>query len=662
VIKAKSLSGGDMPSEIKGWCGRILKIDLSTHGISELETMAYAGRFLGGRGIATRVYWEEVQPEVGAYDPRNCLILMTGPLGATGAQGASRLVVAGKSPMTLPEGFCYGNLGGYFGPSLKMAGYDGIVVTGRAERPSCISIHDGKTEILAATELWGKGTYEVQGILREKYGKRVHFLATGLAGENRCRIATIQTDLEGSATCGFGAVMGSKNLKAIAVVGTKRVAVARHGDLIELNRRAISLSKRGLLRMPLPKKQIQYVKKASCYQCGLDCLRGVFRTASGKEAVRKCQSMVFYVPWVLDAPGEPIETALDATHLCNDLSLCTMEMGNLISWLHQCLESGYLTEKETGLEFSKVGTREFLERLVTMIALRKGFGDVLAEGILRAQQVLGNKAPKFFLENISGVGEETAYSPRLYIVNALLYALEPRQHMALLHEVSYMIARWLLHRIRPDLSPTTGEVFRAAATKFWGHAKAWNMSTYEGKAVAAAKIQDRTYTKDSLVLCENAWPIMDSFNTPDHLGDSSLESKLFTAATGIETGEAELNVYGERIFNQQRAVLLREGWRPIVDDSPAEVNFTDPLKYGFLNPHLIVPGPGEEALSMEGNMLDRDKFARMRAEFYQLRGWDPQTGLQKTHTLQRLDLDDLVKALRTRDLLIQKDPDIRRTT
>jgi aldehyde:ferredoxin oxidoreductase len=178
------------------------------------------------------------------------------------------------------------------------------------------------------------------------------------------------------------------------------------------------------------------------------------------------------------------------------------------------------------------------------------------------------------------------------------------------------------------------------------------MTTYEGKALAAAKIQDRTYAKDSLVLCDSAWPIMDSFNTPDHVGDSGLESRLFTAVTGIETDEAGLNLYGERIFNLQRAVLLREGWRPAVDDSPAAVNFTDPLKHDSLNPHLIVPGPGEDAVSMKGNILDRDQFARMRGEFYELRGWDPETGLQKTRTLERLDLDDLVEELKTRSLLV----------
>jgi aldehyde:ferredoxin oxidoreductase len=144
LIKVNSLIKGDMSSEIKGWCGRILKIDLSTNGITELETMAHAVRFLGGRGIATRIYWEEVEPEVGAYDPRNCLIFMSGTLGATGAQGASRFVVAGKSPMVLPEGFCYGHLGGYFAAELKKAGFNSVVIVGQAPKPICLWIQDDK--------------------------------------------------------------------------------------------------------------------------------------------------------------------------------------------------------------------------------------------------------------------------------------------------------------------------------------------------------------------------------------------------------------------------------------------------------------------------------------------------------------------------------------
>lgn len=636
-----------MASKIYGWCGKILKVNLGSGAVTELETMDYAHRFLGGRGIATRIYWDEVAPSVKAFDPENCLIFMSGPLGATGAQGASRFVVAGKSPMLMPERFCYGNLGGYFGPHLKKAGFDGMVITGRADRPSYLLINDGKLEILDASSLWGKGTYEVRNILRNKYGNQVHFLTTGVAGENRCRSATVITDHEGSATGGFGAVMGSKNLKAIAAVGTGTPAVARPKELAELNRLTIRLSKRGTLRMPLPKQLIQYVGKAPCYQCGLDCLRGLFRTASGKEAVRKCQSMVFYMPWVFQKPGESIDTALDATEICNDLALCTMEMSNVIRWLDQCFRSGSLTERETGLALSKIGSRAFFEDLAEKVAHRKGFGDILAQGLLRAGKTLGDRGREPFRENTSGVGLEGAYSPREYLIHSLLYAFEPRQHMATLHEVSYMIARWLLHRIRPELSPTAAEVFRVAAAKFWGHPEAWDMTTYEGKAVAAARIQDRTYAKDSLVLCDCAWPMMDSFNTPDHVGDPTLESRVFTSVTGIETDEAGLRLYGERIFNLQRAILLREGWRPVLNDAPAPVHFRDPVEVDPLNPQLIVPGPGEDPVSVKGNILDREKFEKMRAEYYALRGWDPQTGLQRMETLERLGLNDVAQEMKT---------------
>jgi aldehyde:ferredoxin oxidoreductase len=634
-----------MATQLCGWCGKILKVDLTRSGIAEMDTMDYADRFLGGRGIATRLYWEEVKPETGALEPENRLILMTGPLGATGVQGASRFEVAGKSPMLLPERFCYGNLGGYFAPFLKKAGYDGVVVSGRADRPSYLLVTDGRAEIRDAASLWGKSVSEVRDALQAEHGKNVHFVTTGLAGENQCRNATLMTDHEGSATGGFGAVLGSKNLKAIAVVGTGRPAVARQKELTELIRLSIRMSERGTLRMPTPKKLIRYVGKASCYQCGLDCLRGVFRTASGKEAVRKCQSLVFYMPYAFMRPDGDADTTVDATDLCNEYSLCTMEMSNLIEWLAACHRAGVLTEEQIGLDMSDVGSGDFIRRLVTMIAGREGMGDVLAEGLLRAGEALGEGPKAQFTENMEGVGMTGAYAAREYIPHALLYAMEPRQPIAMLHEVSYLIARWLLHLIRPQLSPTTAEVFRKAATRFWGSDKAWDLTTYEGKAVAAARIQDRTLMKDSLVLCDSAWPMMDSFNTPDHVGDPTLESRLFSAVTGIDTEEEGLLAYGERIFNQQRAILLREGWKAKEDDMPAEYNFIEPVESDLLNPQLIVPGPTEEPVSIRGNVLDRQKFEEMREEFYDLRGWDPATGLQKKETLARLGLGDVAEEL-----------------
>jgi len=641
-----------MAAKIFGWCGKILNVDLSNARITERETMDYTDRFLGGRGIATRIYQEEVGPDVGAFDPKNRLILMSGPLGATGAQGASRFEVVGKSPMLMPEGFCYGNLGGFFGPYLKRAGYDGVVISGRSEKPVYLWIHDGKTQILDASLLWGKGVYAVRDVLKNTHGQNVRFVTTGVAGENMCRNANLMTDNEGSATGGFGAVMGSKNLKAVAVLGTGKPAVARPEDLKELNQRAVRLNQRDPLFVPFPEEQVRRTGKSSCYQCGLDCkYRNKYRTASGKDVVRKCQSMFVYFPWVMGRPGESTETAVDATGICNDLSLCTMEMFNIIQWLDNCCKSGFLTDKEIGLDMSKLGTYEFFKDLANMIARRKGFGNILAEGLLRAGETLGDKAKAHFANEVSGVGDGATYSAREYLMNGLLYALEPRQPIAMLHEISWLTGQWVMHQANPDASPVSSEVFRAAARKFWGHDMAWDLTTHAGKATAVAKIIDRTYVKDSLLLCDSVWPIMVSWNTPDRLGDPTLESQIFSAATGIETDETGLNQYGERIFNLQRGILLREGRRPKADDMVAEFNFTDPVESVFMNPDVIVPGPGKEVISRKGQTLDRDVFATMRKEFYDLRGWDTDTGLQKAETLERLGLSDLTQDLKQLDLI-----------
>ena len=635
-----------MTSDIFGWCGKILKVDLSSSTISELNTMDYAKRYLGGRGVATRIYYDEVKPETAAFDPDNCLMLMNGPFTATGVQGASRFEAVGKSPMTLPETFCYGNMGGFFGPFLKRAGYDGIAVTGKSQRPVYIWITDGRAEILDAGFIWGKGTYESRELLKEKHGKKVRSVLIGPAGENMCRTAALITDHEGAATGGFGAVMGSKNLKAVAVMGSGNPQIAGKEELKKLNKYTIELSQRGTLRMPAPKQFLRYIKTASCYQCGFDCFRGLYRTVDGREEIRKCQSLVFYMPDTLMRERATIDPALDATHICNDYGFCTMEMDNILYFLREAFQGGYLSQKETGIDIAQIGTRKFMEDLVGMIVQRQGFGDLLAEGLLRAGEKLGEEAKAYFGERVGGVGVNSGYTPREYIGTALLWALESRQPIAQLHEISYPIARWLLHQIKPELSPTSAKVFREQMIRFQGGENAWDQTSYEGKALAAKIIQERVMVKDSLLLCEAAWPIMDSFNTADNVGDPALESKLFSAVTGIDTDADQLLVYGERIFNLQRAILIREGWRPKIDDYPQAYNFTEPVEMSGINPRMIVPGPTEEPVSFRGNILDRKKYEDMRDEYYDLRGWDRETGLQKEETLRRLNMDDLADDLK----------------
>jgi len=634
-----------MPHPLHGWCGKILNVDLTDGRITERNTMDYAHRFLGGRGIATRIYWEEVGPEVKALDPENRLILMTGPLGAVGAQGASRFVVAGKSPLSLPEGFCYGNMGGFFGPFLKRAGYDGVVISGKSETPVYLFIEDGEARLLDAAELWGQGVYAARDRLKATHGDKVRFVTTGPAGEHLCRSANLMTDNEGSVTGGFGAVFGSKNLKAVAVVGAGHPTAARPDEVKDLNRRVIELTARPPLVPPFPPDQVSRTGKGSCYQCGLVCdYRNTYTTASGKEVIRKCQSMFVYFPWVMRRPEQTAETAIDATGLCNDLSLCTMEMYNVVEWIEAAYRAGYLTDRRTGLKIDELGTPAFFRDLMEMIVHREGFGDILAEGLLRAGEILGEEARAHFSNEVAGVGGGATYSGREYLTNSLLYALEPRQPIAMLHEISRLTGQWVNHQADPASSPVSSDVYRAAARRFWSHDRAWDMTVPDGKAIAAARIMDRTFAKDSLVLCDSCWPLMVSRHTPDGVGDPTLESRYFSAVTGIDMDEAGLHEYGERIFNLQRAILIREGHRPRTDDAPAEFNFTDPVETVFMNPEVIVPGPGDAIVSHKGKTLDREVYESIRREFYELRGWDPQTGEQKKETLARQGLQELMDA------------------
>jgi aldehyde:ferredoxin oxidoreductase len=290
-----------------------------------------------------------------------------------------------------------------------------------------------------------------------------------------------------------------------------------------------------------------------------------------------------------------------------------------------------------------MGTRKFLETLLHVIAHREGFGDVLAEGVMRAKEHVSKDAQALMSHAVAPIGRHDNVPPRAYIVNALLYPFEPRMHPITVHELIYACIPWRQHQADPNLTPITPEIFCQIAKTFWGSEDAADQTTYKGKALAAKNIQNRTYLRDSLGLCDFVWPITYSLNTPDHLGDPALEGKIFTAVTGIPA--SELDTYAERIFNMQRLILVREEHRIPDDDYPPEFNFILPLK---TNPHgmpVMVPGPGAKSVSATGKVLDRDKFTTMLKEYYGLRGWDEVTGLPTKDTLNILGMEDMVSGL-----------------
>lgn len=628
-----------------GWTGKILEVNLSNSKITNSPTQPYAGQYLGGRGIATRIYWETVKPETRAFDPENRLIFMAGPLVATGAQAATRLSVVSKSPMTLPEGFCYGSIGGFIGVALKRTGFDGIVIKGRAPKPVYLWIYDEEAEICDATSLWGRNAYHTGEVLQQAHGKKSQYITTGVAGENKVRTAVIIGPHFSASSAGFGAVMGSKNLKALVLKGTAKPSVADPEKLVELNRFTIMINKGLNLSSPphvmLASHSLERVGKGGCYQCGMECIRGLYRYSQRLEGYRKCQPMDFYWPPKYSRKDEPVETYFDSPILANDYSIDTWELQSIIDWLFACHQSGVLTEEETGLPLSGIGTREFLEKLLHSIAYREGFGDVLADGLVRTGDKISKQARSHFTRFLAPIGMNDWNPPRVFVVNSLLYPMEPRVHHNILHEVAFVNAAWSLNQLQPGSTPVTTRVVHDIAKAFWGSEAAGDFSSYEGKALAAKKIQDRTYIKESLGLCDFAYPITCSFNTPDHVGDPHLGARLFSAVTGVNS--EGFDRFGERICNLQRLILLREGRKVPEADYPPAFNFTEPYQVtpnSDISELALVPGPDNEAVSFSGNVLDRKRFKTMLQEYYHLRAWDEETGIPRAETLASLGLKD----------------------
>jgi aldehyde:ferredoxin oxidoreductase len=638
--------------EQPGYAGRILRANLSSRRIDALPTSDYADRFLGGRGIATRLYWDHVPPRAQALAPENALVLATGPLAGVPVIGGSRLFVCGKSPATTPEHFTYCNMGGDWAIRLKSAGYDLVFVQGKADEPVYLLIRDGKAELKDASSLWGKGAIQAREALKAELGGEISVVAIGPAGENQATMACLIASDDAAGGAGMGAVMGSKNLKAIVVRGPrKRTKAAKPEKLEELTkhfRRIITPSPMatagGLpLRIAVPQS-----RKAPCYGCMGDCLRWDYESKDGRRGKFMCQSATFYQPMAEIVYGKDYEVPFHANKLCDEYGLDTMAVTLILIWLIRCLRDGILTDESTGIPISKVGSVEFIETLVRKIALREGFGDVLARGVEAAAESVGPAAVKKLTPFLARAGLPNAIDARLYPMVWLPLAMESKLPLGHTHEITRLVLRWIQWRRGDENSYMSNEVIRRIARRYWGSEAAGDLSGTEGMALAAKMVQDREYAEDCLVLCGFLWPIMDSQFTEDHVGDPSLESQLVSAVTGRDVDEGGLNDVGERVFNLNRAVLLREGHRGAEDDRLPEHWYTTPLKFDLTNPDLLLPGKGIEAVSMKGRLVDKAQFEAMKQEYYELRKWDKSTGLPTESRLKQLVLEDIAAELKQR--------------
>jgi len=635
-----------------GYTGEILKVDLSRQKITKLKTADYSERFLGGRGIAAKIYWDQTTPETKALDPKNCLIFITGPIAGFTRFSGCRWQICGKSPMMEPEAFSYANLGGSWGAWLKYAGYDGIVVTGKASNPVYLYIDsEGRVEIRNADHLWGRNTVETQEILQSEHGKEARILCIGPAAENMVTFATVLAAENSSGSSGLGCVIGYKGLKAIVVKAEnkKRPEASAPESLQSLAKHVYEINKRNWEE---GHEKTLTGRLTACYGCISGCSRRTYIAENNHKFKSFCQATLVYLKPAIKYYGAGTDVGHLGERLCDKFGLDTIVMEPLIIWLERCYSAGILSDKETGLPLSRIGSIEFIETLVRKISFREGFGDILSKGIQKAAKVVGRGSEKFINDIIANrAGEVLEYDPRLMLANALLYATEPRRPIQLLHAIAFPLRRWVWWHQGVDGSFLSTEILKNIAEIYWGSSEAGLFTTYAGKALAAKKIQDYGYVKDSLILCDLIWPIYQVHSEDSRLGLGTLESQIVSAITGRDIDESKLLTIGERIFNLQRAIMIRQKWGGRQGDTILDYFYEEPTQGVYFDPECVVPDKDGKAVSMKGNVMNRVDFEKMKDEYYSLRGWDVASGLQTKNKLKELDLDDIAIELEKSDYL-----------
>lgn len=632
-----------MAEKINAYAGKILRVNLSNGKITAEPTMKYAKRFLGGRGINQWILYNEVKPGIWPFDPANRLIFGTGVLVGTPAPGACRYTVDSKNVYT--GGVGSSNSGGHFGPELKFAGYDHVVIQGRSRKPCYLWIDDGKVEVKNAEHLWGKTTWETDDLIREELGDDdIQLADIGPAGENLVRAACIiNNGGRAAGKCGLGAVMGSKNLKAVAVRGSGGISVADPEEFMKLveglrqrimdndvmkmymkwGTTYIHMEDDKISGNPIRNFQDGFwgpekigktskeeligkysVRRMGCFACPvaashyLRVPEGVLKGVEGEGL--ECNTIKDF-GCKLDVANLP--AIIKAHVLCNQYGLDVDGTAGVIAWAMECYEKGILGKDDLdGLELNW-GNYEAAFELIRKIAYREGIGDLLAEGSKRASGIIGKGSEKYSM-NIKG---QELYEPLRAAKGWGLGAiLSPRGGG---HLRGAPLTEFL------GISPEEGE-------KFFGVPTAGDRKTYEGKAKLVIYFENFKAVVDAMNLCYN----LTQWTSPYLINPDDI-SKLFTAATGLSMTAEELMRVGERIHNIEKAFNVRVGMAR-KDDMPPE-RFFEPIKSG--------PGRGER--------LEKEKLAGALDEYYGLRGWNVNTGLPTRTKLEELGLEEVAEEL-----------------
>ena len=616
-----------------GYAGRILHVDLTSGAVkTEKLDKETAKKYIGGIGLGMRLFLDNSKPGTDPFNPKNPLIFITGPLSGTMAASAGNsYAVVSKSPLT--DGIAESKSHGFFGAELKRAGYDAVIFTGKSDKLVYAWIDDDSVQLLDAQHLKGKSPHEAEIAIREDLGDfYIRVSAIGEAGENLVRTACIINDeFRAIGRTGMGAVMGAKNLKAVAVRGTNDVNVADLEGFTEFVRmihermKGPATRKYRTLGTPenvlvlnaiqaMPTRNFtqasfegaekvsgeylneRYIKKIiGCATCGMRCDHiGVVPEGPYKGTTARVE---FECLWALgpNCGVDRLDAIIEAIYQCDHYGMDGISTGVIVSFAMDCYEHGILTKKDTdGLDL-RFGNAEALVEMIKRTGSRKGWlGDVLAEGTMRAAEKIGRGAVKY-ANHIKGL-ELPGYDLRTLKTAALGFA------------VSY---RGACHLRSGAYSPDVkGKVDRFKIEK--------------GRGKIVMKGEDVYNVIDSLILCK--------FSRGVYYEELEDMAKYYTLATGIKMTPEELMQAGERINNLARVLNIREG--------------KGTREYDQLPPKILTVPVPEEGVA-KGAVVNQKEFDVGLDDYYAVRGWTKE-GIPTIEKLKELGLDDLIPIVKNK--------------
>ena len=608
--------------------GKLLFVDLSS-GRMEEETLQddFCRKFIGGYGFGSKILFDRMKAGADPMGPENMLGFLTGPLTGTPALIGSRYGVVCKSPLTGTWGDA--NSGGYFGPQLKAAGYDGIFFSGQSEKPVYLSVENGKAELKDASSLWGKDSHETEEALKSMIGKDIRAACIGPAGESLSLISSIMNDL--SRACGrsgVGAVMGSKRLKAVVARGSMPVPMADEALAKEIRRRNIKdlqgfgdiLTTHGTCgitadsaisgdspvknwggagTVDFPNPEVisddaviaKQERKYACWHCPIAC-GGHMKEVTGKFAVPagvhkpEYETLAAFGTLCLN---DNLDSIIKINDICNRAGLDTISTGAAVGFAIECYENGVVNNSDTdGLELTW-GNEEAIVGLTEKIAKREGLGDLLADGVKVASAKIGRGADEYAM-HINGQ-ELAMHDPRFTPGLALTFHLEAT----------------------PARHTQGGELLPPPAGLDLG---TYDRKVYTGRGKDQKTLVDITHVINSAGLCMFGYLCYDAQIIPEFL----------QAVTGWDWDMDSVLKAGERIANARRLFNVREGVNPLEWKVPNRMLGHPPLKEG----------------NIRGIELDEKTMIR---EFLEVMDWDQKTMRPSDAKIKEMELEEMAAKL-----------------